>query len=276
MKTNDYDVILVDSGGSDRRLCRCGCALEVSIGASWRPGHYNRVHNPMTGRVGELRSDAQLAADVRNGERLRQRPTAKGIKRSDKSKELVRQARLGTKATPEARENMRQAQLGRKHPPETLAKLKAAAQARVWTEAQIAEMQERFQSPQSWEKRKLKRATQVLPVKNSKPERILQQWLTEQGFEFETHKQVKGVNHQWDVRVSSLNLLIEADGCRWHACPIHLKAWANMREKAEASSLRDQRLDAKACLLGWRVIRVWEHDLINLNFEALSEVILGK
>lgn len=55
------------------------------------------------------------------------------------------------------------------------------------------------------------------------------------------------------------------DGCYWHGCPRHFKTpgtnsgwWA---EKIEANWERDARQTRLLRLAGWRVMRVWEHDL---------------
>lgn len=55
------------------------------------------------------------------------------------------------------------------------------------------------------------------------------------------------------------------DGCFWHACPIHGQEpktnagfWS---EKLRKNKLRDQTVNVKLAELGWRVVRIWEHEL---------------
>jgi DNA mismatch endonuclease, patch repair protein len=55
------------------------------------------------------------------------------------------------------------------------------------------------------------------------------------------------------------------DGCFWHCCPIHSqmpkhnRLW--WRNKLTANAGRDARNTADLRSSGWRVLRIWEHDL---------------
>jgi DNA mismatch endonuclease (patch repair protein) len=55
------------------------------------------------------------------------------------------------------------------------------------------------------------------------------------------------------------------DGCFWHGCPVHYVAprtaigfW---RKKVEGNRARDRRNSGELRRRGWRVLRIWEHDL---------------
>lgn len=55
------------------------------------------------------------------------------------------------------------------------------------------------------------------------------------------------------------------DGCFWHGCPIHAtqpkqnaEFW---REKIERNKARDRLVNRTLKAKGWRVMRVWEHEL---------------
>ena len=60
--------------------------------------------------------------------------------------------------------------------------------------------------------------------------------------------------------------VIFVDGCFWHACPKHSNMPANNREfwerKFAANRLRDRVVTRTLRRRGWRVLRIWEHDLI--------------
>ena len=60
-------------------------------------------------------------------------------------------------------------------------------------------------------------------------------------------------------------LALFVDGCFWHGCPRHCKIPAGNRafwkEKFAANKARDRRVNRELRKLGWRVIRIWEHDL---------------
>lgn len=60
-------------------------------------------------------------------------------------------------------------------------------------------------------------------------------------------------------------LVVFVDGCFWHGCPKHAtqpkgnrRFWA---EKLEANKARDRKVNRELRAKGWRVLRVWEHDL---------------
>jgi DNA mismatch endonuclease (patch repair protein) len=64
----------------------------------------------------------------------------------------------------------------------------------------------------------------------------------------------------WQVR-----LALFVDGCFWHGCPKHCNTPANNRAfwktKLAANQARDRRVNRELRKLGWRVVRIWEHDL---------------
>lgn len=55
------------------------------------------------------------------------------------------------------------------------------------------------------------------------------------------------------------------DGCFWHACPKHSNMPANnrafWRKKLTANKVRDLVVNKTLRQAGWRVVRVWEHEL---------------
>lgn len=55
------------------------------------------------------------------------------------------------------------------------------------------------------------------------------------------------------------------DGCFWHSCPLHASMPKNNREfwvkKLQSSKDRDVVVNRELRKLGWKVIRVWEHEL---------------
>jgi DNA mismatch endonuclease (patch repair protein) len=60
-------------------------------------------------------------------------------------------------------------------------------------------------------------------------------------------------------------LALFVDGCFWHGCPKHCKIPAGNRgfweKKFAANKARDRRVNRELRKLGWRVMRIWEHDL---------------
>ena len=55
------------------------------------------------------------------------------------------------------------------------------------------------------------------------------------------------------------------DGCFWHGCPIHGRLPANNAEfwklKLNANRSRDKLVGRTLRAAGWRVLRIWEHEL---------------
>ncbi len=60
-------------------------------------------------------------------------------------------------------------------------------------------------------------------------------------------------------------IAVFVDGCFWHVCPKHCKLPAGnsdfWRVKLTANVQRDKRANAALRSKGWRVLRIWEHDL---------------
>lgn len=60
-------------------------------------------------------------------------------------------------------------------------------------------------------------------------------------------------------------VVVFVDGCFWHGCPIHFNMPVNNQafweRKLEANKERDRLVTQTLRKKGWRVIRVWEHDL---------------
>ena len=59
------------------------------------------------------------------------------------------------------------------------------------------------------------------------------------------------------------------DGCFWHGCPKHYIKPKNNRafwkRKLDANRARDRQVNRELRRKGWRVVRIWEHDLRCLN-----------
>lgn len=76
-----------------------------------------------------------------------------------------------------------------------------------------------------------------------------------------------------DFVFSKLKLAVFVDGCFWHGCPRcyvrpkgNRKFWDTKRETNQARDRRQSRLLEAA---GWRVLRIWEHELTRRNESRL-------
>jgi len=61
------------------------------------------------------------------------------------------------------------------------------------------------------------------------------------------------------------HVAVFVDGCFWHACPKHSNMPVNnrafWRKKMTANRNRDKFVTCALRRQGWRVVRIWEHDL---------------
>lgn len=75
---------------------------------------------------------------------------------------------------------------------------------------------------------------------------------------------VAGTRRRADMLFAGPKVVVFIDGCYWHACPIHgTKPKANASwwaDKLAANVQRDRDTDRRLSELGWRVVRVWEHE----------------
>ena len=95
---------------------------------------------------------------------------------------------------------------------------------------------------------KKRRSTQIFPLKDSKIEVKIQNFLKQLGIEFFTHQHIK-IEHayQCDILIPSMNLVIECDGNYWHKYPI-----GNKLDIIRTRELLDK---------GFRVLRFWESEI---------------
>jgi DNA mismatch endonuclease (patch repair protein) len=68
-------------------------------------------------------------------------------------------------------------------------------------------------------------------------------------------------------------LVVFVDGCFWHGCPLHAtqpktnrEFW---REKIARNQFRDRTVTRTLIAGGWRVLRIWEHELALKNSARL-------
>jgi DNA mismatch endonuclease (patch repair protein) len=100
---------------------------------------------------------------------------------------------------------------------------------------------------------------------------MLRKQLWQRGFRYRLHMRLPG---RPDICFARVRLAVFVDGCFWHQCPIHYTApvrnaqfWA---EKIASNVRRDK--DAQQALerLGWKVLRLWEHE-IHSDLEAVIQ-----
>lgn len=72
-----------------------------------------------------------------------------------------------------------------------------------------------------------------------------------------------------DFVFRKLRAAVFVDGCFWHACPQHTTKpkgnAAYWRQKFAANKARDRLVTRALRRNGWRVLRIWEHELTRKN-----------
>ena len=79
-----------------------------------------------------------------------------------------------------------------------------------------------------------------------------------------------------DIVFPGPKVAVFVDGCQWHGCPEH---YVRPRTRADFWSAklagnveRDRRQTVQLESMGWRVIRIWEHQVFEELVEAVSQV----
>jgi DNA mismatch endonuclease, patch repair protein len=94
------------------------------------------------------------------------------------------------------------------------------------------------------------------------PELRLRKALHALGFRYVLNSKLPG---RPDLVFPSRRVALFVDGCFWHQCPEHAVLPATRREwwkqKLDANVRRDRAADAALVDAGWKVVRVWEHEI---------------
>jgi DNA mismatch endonuclease, patch repair protein len=99
---------------------------------------------------------------------------------------------------------------------------------------------------------------------NTEPEIAITASLIEDGFTFETHP--KDLPGKPDIVFRNSLLAVFIDGDYWHGWRFPLwehKLTQEWREKIGLNRERDQKNFRKLRRMGWKVMRIWEHEVEN-------------
>lgn len=68
-----------------------------------------------------------------------------------------------------------------------------------------------------------------------------------------------------DFAFPKQRVLVFVDGCFWHGCPLHFRTpksnSSTWRKRIQTNVSRDKRISRSLRSSGWRVLRIWQHDL---------------
>lgn len=97
---------------------------------------------------------------------------------------------------------------------------------------------------------------------NTKPETILRKALWCCGYRYRISNKLPG---RPDIVFPGRKVVVFVDGCFWHMCPSHFTMPKKNRTfweaKLKRNVARDHEVNNALDKQGWKVIRVWEHEI---------------
>jgi DNA mismatch endonuclease (patch repair protein) len=114
---------------------------------------------------------------------------------------------------------------------------------------------------------------------DTKPEVLLRRALHRHGARYRLHVTLaRGCTP--DLVMPRRRLAVFVDGCFWHSCPRHGRRSpfvgpnaALWEEKMRRNRARDMTATATATTLGWRVVRVWECDVVGTPDQTAERIL---
>lgn len=85
---------------------------------------------------------------------------------------------------------------------------------------------------------------------------------------------IKGMRSRADLVFPRAQVAVFVDGCFWHSCPLHATKPKSNREwwesKLAANVERDRLTNAALDAAGWTVVRVWEHEAVEVAADRVQ------
>lgn len=128
---------------------------------------------------------------------------------------------------------------------------------------------------------KLARSLQKLPMRDSKPELIIQNILENKKIKFVKQKMIKDGNgffHAVDIFIEP-NICIEIDGDYWHANPQQynpehiIKTRNKISITAKQIWQHDDFITKKLENMGYKIIRIWEHEIHQDRMKIIEKIM---
>jgi DNA mismatch endonuclease (patch repair protein) len=114
--------------------------------------------------------------------------------------------------------------------------------------------------------------------RDTKPERSLRSALHRRGLRFRVDQSIlPDTRRRADVIFPRSKVAVFVDGCFWHGCPTHRtypRANAEWwKAKIDANVERDRDTDRRLEAKDWLVIRVWEHQDLDVAASRIAKVV---
>ncbi|TGS92698.1 DNA mismatch endonuclease Vsr [Mesorhizobium sp. M2D.F.Ca.ET.171.01.1.1] len=116
------------------------------------------------------------------------------------------------------------------------------------------------------------------PGRDNPRERRLRSTLHQRGLRFRLHRRLLSNSRRTvDIVFPRAHIAVFLDGCFWHGCPSH-GTWPKnnaewWREKIEANIARDRDTDRRLLEQGWTVLRVWEHEPVEVAADRIERFV---
>jgi DNA mismatch endonuclease (patch repair protein) len=112
--------------------------------------------------------------------------------------------------------------------------------------------------------------------KDTKPELSLRRIVHAKGLRYRVnHRPLSDLRRTADLVFTRAKVAVFVDGCYWHGCPQHHRPSNANRgfwsKKIDTNRARDQDTNRRLDEAGWRVIRIWEHEDVELAAERIVE-----
>lgn len=120
------------------------------------------------------------------------------------------------------------------------------------------------------------RNMQAIRRRDTLPERMLRSSLHAAGFRYRCDLLIKldTIRVRPDIVFTRRKLAVFVDGCFWHCCPEHGRQPAvndtYWSPKLQGNVDRDRRNDDALLRAGWAVIRIWEHESVEVAFGRVA------
>jgi DNA mismatch endonuclease, patch repair protein len=113
----------------------------------------------------------------------------------------------------------------------------------------------------------VRRRMSVQRREGTAPEIALRRALHASGLRYRLHRApVPSLRRKADIVFGPARLAVFVDGCFWHGCPDHGRRRHDVNgwywpAKIAGNRRRDDDTDRILAAAGWRVVRIWEHEL---------------
>ena len=111
--------------------------------------------------------------------------------------------------------------------------------------------------------------------RDTRPELAIRKGLWSLGYRYRIDMKLPG---KPDIVFPRERVVIFIDGCFWHRCPIHYQAPATnphfWEKKIHRNVERDRLVDRELASQGWKVKRIWEHEVKEDPLRVIEDLVL--